>query len=147
MIITCTNLDQHLRSGQCLTCRRSAILGTNEPGGMIRKYSLDWALGTLRSPYCGTVCNNIQAGLSMRSIPVTDGMRHIVTWHNWHQCDTRQDWCPVMAWMMTSTAGLSSRHTERSQCQSDNKLPDTPLLSSSNLQISKTQHSFTYLAW
>ena len=55
-------------------------------------------------------CNNIQVGLSMRSAVLTDGMRHIVTWHNRHQSDTRQDWCPVTAWMMTSPQRLSLCH-------------------------------------
>ena len=45
-----------------------------QPGGMIRKYSphtRGWGQAGL--------CNNIQVGRCMRSILLTDGMRHIVT--------------------------------------------------------------------
>ena len=44
-----------------------------KPGGMIRKYGGQQAERGLPA------CNNIQVGLSMRSIVLTDGMRHIVT--------------------------------------------------------------------
>ena len=55
----------------------SALLymGLCKPGGMIRKYGG----ATLCSALVFSVCNNIQVGLSMRSLVLTDGMRHIVT--------------------------------------------------------------------